>query len=168
MERKFKEKREERHMTLREAAERIGVNPSTLQRYESGKVQHVKYDVLVRMAKIYRCEPAELIGWQGNHEPTGHTIKDANSNINYCVDDGVDADLAVSISRPLRLSVKSGVAFIKRTNNYVSGKFYAVRREEGVGISKLVFTNGLTIIDGEDVADNIDIIGVVTGVYYEV
>lgn len=52
--------RRKAHLTMTDAAERLGIDPSTLSRYETGKTK-VKSDALLKMASIYGIPLDELL-----------------------------------------------------------------------------------------------------------
>ena len=56
----FKEWREFREFKQYEGAERIGVDPATMSRLESGKTPYDQ-DILEKLALAYRCEPGDLL-----------------------------------------------------------------------------------------------------------
>ena len=58
----LKELRKGRGLTLKQVAEAIGVSEATVQRYESGKIHSLKYEVAEAMAQLYNVSPAHLIG----------------------------------------------------------------------------------------------------------
>ncbi|MBP3232794.1 MAG: helix-turn-helix transcriptional regulator [Anaerovibrio sp.] len=55
----FRAARRKAHLTMLEAAEKLGIDRSTLSRYETGKTK-VKADVLFKMASIYGIPLEEL------------------------------------------------------------------------------------------------------------
>ena len=61
----FKEWRETTGMNQYQAAERIGVEPSTLSRIETGDSNYSEF-ILSRMSDVYGCNPSDLIGWNPN------------------------------------------------------------------------------------------------------
>lgn len=50
--RRIKQAREKRSMSQEELGEQLGLNKSTIQRYESGQVQRIKTPIIENMAKI--------------------------------------------------------------------------------------------------------------------
>ena len=61
---RIKEMRIKKGMTLFEVAEQIGVRDATVQRYESGEIKNIKYDIIVKLAQLFNCTPAFLMGWE--------------------------------------------------------------------------------------------------------
>lgn len=60
--------REQRNYSLQELSKIIkgkgkNVNASTLQRYESGEIKNIPYDMVLMLAEIFSVGPATLMGW---------------------------------------------------------------------------------------------------------
>lgn len=55
-------------VSLREAAKRADVSPSTLSRLECGEVRHVDLDVLARLADLYGVSVADVIEFVDDDE----------------------------------------------------------------------------------------------------
>lgn len=51
-------------LTLADVAKYLGVQEATVQRYESGKIKHIKYDTVCRLAELFDCDPAYILGWE--------------------------------------------------------------------------------------------------------
>lgn len=49
-------------------AERLGVSPATVYRYESGSIEKIPVDILEPLAKILQTTPAYLMGWDENNQ----------------------------------------------------------------------------------------------------
>ena len=58
---RIRECREQSGITLEELGNRIGLNKSTVQRYESGKVERIKIPVLQAIAKELNADPLYLM-----------------------------------------------------------------------------------------------------------
>ena len=62
--------REQRRLSLSDLAQiiesKIGKlpNKATLQRYESGDIKNIPYDMVVLLAEIFNVTPAKLMGWE--------------------------------------------------------------------------------------------------------
>ena len=59
----IKKRRIELGYTLKELAELVGLRDATIQRYESGEIQNIKKDTVLKLAKILKCTPGYLLGW---------------------------------------------------------------------------------------------------------
>ncbi|MDF2586646.1 MAG: transcriptional regulator [Anaerocolumna sp.] len=68
---RIKERRQSLDMTLLEVANLLGVKEATMQRYESGEIKNIKNETVVKLAEIYKCSPAYLMGWENT---TIHTV----------------------------------------------------------------------------------------------
>lgn len=60
---RLKERRKHLGLTLAEVADALGVKEATVQRYESGEIKNLKLDTINALAKIYKCSPSFLVGW---------------------------------------------------------------------------------------------------------
>lgn len=74
-------------MTLAQLADSVGVKEATAQRWESGNIKQIKYEMVEQIAVALGCSPVWLMGWTEDvHGPIeGNPIpKD---------EDGLDAEL---------------------------------------------------------------------------
>lgn len=60
---RIRNKRIEKGLTLSQIADELGVTEATAQRYESGSIKSVPYEVMCNYGKILGCSPAYLMGW---------------------------------------------------------------------------------------------------------
>lgn len=60
---RIKERRQAMKYTQEELAEKLGLQKSAIAKYENGRVENLKQNVIVRMAEILECDPAYLMGW---------------------------------------------------------------------------------------------------------
>ena len=65
---RIKKKRLEYGLTLKELAEKIGVQEATVQRYESGNIKTIKPDTIAKIADYFAVNPAWLVGWEEAEE----------------------------------------------------------------------------------------------------
>ncbi len=89
--------REKRSMSQEELGDRLGLNKSTIQRYESGQVQRIKQPILENMARILNVDADWLTLKTDDPEAFCET-----SNISYVI----DSDRIYSI--PVFESVSAG------------------------------------------------------------
>lgn len=59
----IKKRRKELGLTLAELAAMVGLRDATIQRYESGEIQNIKKDTVLKLAKVLKCSPGYLMGW---------------------------------------------------------------------------------------------------------
>lgn len=59
----LKNRRLELGLTMREVATALGVSEATISRYESGDIHNMGIDKLQALAKILRCSPVYLMGF---------------------------------------------------------------------------------------------------------
>lgn len=60
--------RKQHDMTLDDVAKLVGVSRQTIQRYESGVINHIPYDNIVLLAKVFGVHPGVLMGWDASQE----------------------------------------------------------------------------------------------------
>lgn len=61
---RMKQRRKELGFSAEKVAERLGVSPATIYRYEKGDIEKVPGDSLGELAKILQTTPAYLMGWE--------------------------------------------------------------------------------------------------------
>ncbi len=66
---RIKSMRIERGYTLAQIAELLGIKEATMQRYESGEIKNIKHETISKLANIFHCSPAYLMGWDNNVSP---------------------------------------------------------------------------------------------------
>ena len=71
---RMKQRRKEIGLSAEKVAERLGVSPATIYRYEKGDIEKVPVDIFAELAKILQTTPAYLMGWDENPEPKKPTI----------------------------------------------------------------------------------------------
>ncbi len=60
---RLKQLRVNKGLTLAALSEMVGVSDATLQRYESGQIQNIKRAILEKLAGIFGCSEAYIMGW---------------------------------------------------------------------------------------------------------
>ena len=71
---RMKQRRKELGFSAEKIAERLGVSPATIYRYEKGDIEKVPVDIFAELAKILQTTPAYLMGWEEQPEPKKTTI----------------------------------------------------------------------------------------------
>lgn len=66
---RMKQRRKEIEFSAEKVAERLGVSPATIYRYEKGDIEKVPVDSLAELAKILQTTPAYLMGWEEQPTP---------------------------------------------------------------------------------------------------
>lgn len=61
---RIKSRRKELNMSAELLAEKIGVSPATIYRYENGCIRHMGTDKLAIIAEALSVEPKHLMGWK--------------------------------------------------------------------------------------------------------
>ncbi len=60
---KIKSRRAELGLSLEDVARALGVNKSTILRYESDYIKKMPIDIIEPLAKVLKCSPEYLMGW---------------------------------------------------------------------------------------------------------
>ena len=71
---RMKKRRKEIGFSAEKVAERLGVSPATIYRYEKGDIEKVPVDSLAELAKILQTTPAYLMGWEDQPTPAPSPI----------------------------------------------------------------------------------------------
>ena len=71
---RMKQRRKELGFSAEKVAERLGVSPATIYRYEKGDIEKVPGDSLGELAKILQTTPAYLMGWEEKPQPAHRPI----------------------------------------------------------------------------------------------
>lgn len=71
---RMKQRRKELGFSAEKVAERLGVSPATIYRYERGDIEKVTGDSLGELAKILQTTPAYLMGWEEKPQPAPRPI----------------------------------------------------------------------------------------------
>ena len=69
-------------LTLKDVAKALGVSEGTVSRYESANIQNMGIDKISNLAKVLRCSPGYLMGWEDEPQPKGFRIGGLNDNEN--------------------------------------------------------------------------------------
>lgn len=56
-------RREELHLSVIDVADALNVSRATIYRYESAEIEKLPVQILEPLAKVLRCSPAYLMGW---------------------------------------------------------------------------------------------------------
>lgn len=66
----IKNRRLELDLTMKDVAKALGVSEATVSRYESGEIQNMGIDKIEALAKVLRCSPGYLMGWEDSPTAT--------------------------------------------------------------------------------------------------
>lgn len=72
---RIKARRKEIGMSAETVAEKLGVSPATIYRYENNEIKKFPTDILAPLAKILRTTPAYLLGVESKTEPVKEGTK---------------------------------------------------------------------------------------------
>lgn len=65
---RIKKRRKELGLSAEQIADKLGVSPATIYRYESNDIMNMRIDKLEPIAKVLRTTPAYLMGWDEAEE----------------------------------------------------------------------------------------------------
>lgn len=109
----IKKRRLELGLTLKDVAEELGVAESTVLRYERKDIQNMGIDKIVQLAKVLKCSPADLLGWDANQiiaeEESGADI--AIDNAEDCEDESWQEGVEETVKIKLLGSLPTGIPF---------------------------------------------------------
>lgn len=74
---RIKEARIRKDLTLLEVATKLGVSEATVQRYESGEIKNIKHKTIQDLSNIFDCSPAYLMGWEDEPHLTKEELEEA-------------------------------------------------------------------------------------------
>ena len=60
---KIKKRREELNMSLQQVADIVGVNKSSIKRFEDGEIKNIRLDRVEKIAQALQISPVYLMGW---------------------------------------------------------------------------------------------------------
>ena len=61
---RIKNMRLKHQLTLLDVANYLNIKEATVQRYESGEITNIKHNTIVSLAKLFKCSPVFLMGWE--------------------------------------------------------------------------------------------------------
>lgn len=65
---KIKSRRKELGLSAEDVAESLGISRATVYRYESADIEKLPITSLVPLAKVLKCSPGYLMGWEKDPE----------------------------------------------------------------------------------------------------
>ena len=83
---KIKRRRKELNLSLEDVAKALGVNKSTVLRYESKSIEKMPIDVIPPLAKILQCTPEDLMGWEESEKKNNSQWGNDAANREYLKD----------------------------------------------------------------------------------
>ena len=167
----IKARRKEIAMSAERLAEKVGVSPATIYRYEKGDIEKVPVDVIKDIAKALNTTPAYLRGWEtspaaptipAGFEPRPKTVKrplvgdiacgepiTAEQNVQEYVDvpEGIVCDFCLRCHGDSMIDAgirDNDVVYIKTQPQVEDGEIAAVRIGDEATL-KRVYYDGSTI-----------------------
>ena len=80
---KIKDKRTELKMTLAELGKRVGVQASTVRKWETGYIKDIRSDKIKKVAQALNVTPAYLMGWEEDKNPKIEKINVSEDSTPY-------------------------------------------------------------------------------------
>ena len=82
METKYKihQRRKELQLTLEEVGKYVGVSKSTVRKWETGDIENMRQDKVVKLAEILKVSPAFIMGWDEKEEPPMPELSEEDSS----------------------------------------------------------------------------------------
>ena len=87
------QKRKENNLSMEALGEMLGVGKSAINKWEKGYVQRISRPMIIKMAKIFDCDPAWLGGYISEEEERAKGIVDSYINDTLSSDDRELLDL---------------------------------------------------------------------------
>ena len=167
----IKARRKEIAMSAERLAEKVGVSPATIYRYEKGDIEKVPVDVIKDIVKALNTTPAYLMGWEtspaaptipAGFEPRPKTVKrplvgdiacgepiTAEQNVQEYVDvpEGIVCDFCLRCHGDSMIDAgirDNDVVYIKTQPQVEDGEIAAVRIGDEATL-KRVYYDGSTI-----------------------
>ena len=83
---RLRAKRKEKGITLLDASKHIGTTEATMQRYESGAIKNIRYEVIIALAELYETSPDYLMGWENDRDTHSRQLQEKIDKIldKYC------------------------------------------------------------------------------------
>lgn len=79
---RIRKRRKDLNLTLADMAKQLKVSDATVQRYETGNIRNIKYDMIVKMSEILQCTPQFLLGWSDHvTEPPQYDSNNENQEM---------------------------------------------------------------------------------------
>ena len=82
---KIKKRRTELGLSLQNVADALGVHRSTVMRYESADIEKMPIDIIPDLARVLKCSPEYLMGWEEDEE-VKNIYGDHAANLEYFKD----------------------------------------------------------------------------------
>ena len=86
MGKRINQKREELGLTMEELGKQLGVNKSTISKWERGEVENIKRSLIWKMSAIFHCAPEWLMGFEGSQNVQLTYFADGKEAVNAIVD----------------------------------------------------------------------------------
>lgn len=105
----IKNRRIELGLTMKEVAKALDVSEATISRYESSDIQNMGIDKLEPLAKVLKCSPGYLMGWEDAPAATDGILSEEALIVARAYDDADSVDKEM-VRRILKIEEKETAA----------------------------------------------------------
>lgn len=164
---RMKQRRKELGLSAEKVAERLGVSPATIYRYENGDIDKVPGDRLAPIANILQTTPADLMGWEDTSNTAPKSIiplpakrtfplvgtiacgapilaeENITEYVNYPGDIHADFCLRCKGDSMINARIYDGdIVFIRHQEQVENGQIAAVRIGDEATLKRVYYTPG--------------------------
>ena len=82
MGKRIAQKRKEKGMTMEQLASALDIQASAVNKYEKGLVENIKRTTILRMAQIFECDPAWLMGFEASKKDIPQYVPEIQEFVN--------------------------------------------------------------------------------------
>lgn len=165
---RIKERRTALGMTLLDVANALNVKEATVQRYESGEIKNLKHATVLELAKIFKCSPAYLMGWDNDTSTStgtagklpllgkiaaGQPILAAEECEFFSPIDDTRADFCLRVKGDSMIGagIKDGdIVFIRKQDCVDDGEIAAVLVEDEATLKRVYLTDDTVTLISEN------------------
>ena len=141
---RLKEARERKHISLEEAGQKVGVNKSTVLRWENGKTEKFKIPTLEILADFYEVNPEWLMG----HEVPMQNIINTNNVHRIPLISKYETSLEKSIEHNCLGYLSVNYAYDDLQN------CFALQIQNDTSMAPLLDNNDIAVVHFQDIYDN--------------
>lgn len=81
---RIKERRKEIGLSADDVASALNVSRATVYRYESAEIEKLPTNIMIPLARVLRCDPAWLMGWNDNAPASDFELSDLEKRLILC------------------------------------------------------------------------------------
>lgn len=145
---KIKSRRLELGLSLENVAKELGVNKSTVMRYESKSIEKMPIDVIPPLAKILQCSPKYLMGWEDD------TVTELDIKFNDYFPLHYSTNLSAGTLEELLDSEPDAIVYVPIRFQMIKNRLHAFK-VNGTSMNNVIQDGSIVIT--EDVSDFVSI-----------